>query len=177
MAGPGCICAACGLGAPCSCLQLCARQGQRPPAKHRPFRHSPFTTVHTRCWSRRHVGTTDISPNGPRPYLTTTSYDTRCLLPDARRYRPPAAPSQLRAPACASSCDRPRSPAPAMENTPQKWGITNPISVATPSEKDNMLNDQLVAYLKEQNNFETPEGTDRRCVPLSQNICRHWRRR
>lgn len=49
-----------------------------------------------------------------------------------------------------------------MEGNPKKWGLTNPISVSIPTDHDNKLNDQLVNFLKAQDNFESPEGSERR---------------
>ncbi|KAF1995709.1 Poly(A) polymeras-like protein [Amniculicola lignicola CBS 123094] len=44
----------------------------------------------------------------------------------------------------------------------KQWGVTNPISEAHPSSSDLALNDSLIEALKAQNNFETPEGQNRR---------------
>ena len=44
----------------------------------------------------------------------------------------------------------------------KKWGITHPLSEAKPEPKDLKANEQLIEYLKSINNFETPEGNDRR---------------
>jgi len=49
----------------------------------------------------------------------------------------------------------------------KKWGVTNPISEQPPNDADLKLNDKLIAYLKDTNNFETPEGMENRyaCAP------------
>jgi poly(A) polymerase len=55
-----------------------------------------------------------------------------------------------------------------MDGTQQpkkKWGITHPLSEAKPEPKDLKANEQLIEYLKSINNFESPEGNDRRYVP------------
>lgn len=46
----------------------------------------------------------------------------------------------------------------------RQWGVTSAISEAHPTKADLELNDQLLDYLKKQNNFETPEGSERRFV-------------
>lgn len=46
----------------------------------------------------------------------------------------------------------------------KKWGITHPLSEAKPEPKDLKANEQLIEYLKSINNFESPEGNDRRYV-------------
>ena len=46
----------------------------------------------------------------------------------------------------------------------RQWGTTPPISTNLPTEKELMLNDQLVAELKRQNNFEAPSDTEKRFV-------------
>ena len=46
----------------------------------------------------------------------------------------------------------------------RQWGLTPPISVTLPTEKELTLNDSLIAELKSQNNFESPEETERRSV-------------
>jgi poly(A) polymerase len=54
----------------------------------------------------------------------------------------------------------------------KQWGMTKPISEQPPNEADLKLNDKLIAYLKDTNNFESPKGMDNRyacdsAVPLS----------
>ena len=44
----------------------------------------------------------------------------------------------------------------------RQWGLTPPISVTLPTEKELTLNDLLISELKSQNNFESPEETERR---------------
>lgn len=54
-----------------------------------------------------------------------------------------------------------------MDGTQQpktKWGITHPLSEARPDPHDLRANEQLIEYLKSINNFESPEGNDRRYV-------------
>ncbi|KAF2683745.1 Poly(A) polymerase [Lentithecium fluviatile CBS 122367] len=67
-----------------------------------------------------------------------------------------------------------------MEGAPKrKWGVTNPISEAPPSEADLKLNDELIAYLKDKNNFETPEGMENRqkVLQLVQKVAEEFMRR
>ena len=44
----------------------------------------------------------------------------------------------------------------------KQWGITPPISVSFPTQLEREANDALIAELKAQNNFESPEETERR---------------
>ncbi|KAF1968224.1 Poly(A) polymerase [Bimuria novae-zelandiae CBS 107.79] len=44
----------------------------------------------------------------------------------------------------------------------KKLGVTDPISEAQPTKQELQLNEQLIEYLKRINNFETPEGNERR---------------
>ncbi|KAI9887495.1 MAG: polynucleotide adenylyltransferase [Watsoniomyces obsoletus] len=48
----------------------------------------------------------------------------------------------------------------------KQWGVTPPISTALPTQAELAINDALVEELKKQNNFETPEDTQRRTVVL-----------
>ncbi|KAF2092708.1 poly(A) polymerase Pap [Rhizodiscina lignyota] len=48
----------------------------------------------------------------------------------------------------------------------QQWGVTPPISNAAPTEKELELNDSLLVELKQQDNFEPPEDTEKRKVVL-----------
>ncbi len=49
----------------------------------------------------------------------------------------------------------------AMQSTRQ-WGVTPPISTALPTPVELAANDALIEELKRQNNFESPEDTQRR---------------
>ena len=44
----------------------------------------------------------------------------------------------------------------------QQWGITPPVSMDLPTEHELKLNEEMLEELKRQNNFETPEGMERR---------------
>jgi len=44
----------------------------------------------------------------------------------------------------------------------QQWGTTPPVSMAFPTDKEITLNDTLVEELKNQNNFEAVEETEKR---------------
>jgi poly(A) polymerase len=44
----------------------------------------------------------------------------------------------------------------------QQWGITPPVSTDLPTEHELKLNEEMLNELKRQNNFETPEGTEKR---------------
>jgi len=44
----------------------------------------------------------------------------------------------------------------------QQWGTTPPVSMAFPTDKENTLNDTMVEELKNQNNFEAVEETEKR---------------
>ena len=44
----------------------------------------------------------------------------------------------------------------------KQWGVTPPISQSIPTEKERAANDALMAELKSQNNFESPEETKQR---------------
>ena len=55
-----------------------------------------------------------------------------------------------------------------MDEQKKKYqGTTNVLSEAKPTPRDLELNGDLIEYLKSINNFETPEGNDRRCDPSS----------
>lgn len=56
---------------------------------------------------------------------------------------------------------------------PKQWGVTPPISTALPTAKDNSLNDLLIAELRANNNYETPEETNKRCVEPSDYLTAH----
>lgn len=45
-------------------------------------------------------------------------------------------------------------------------GVTGPLSTAMPSAQELAANDDLVTELKRQNNYESPEETAKRYVPL-----------
>lgn len=44
----------------------------------------------------------------------------------------------------------------------RQWGVTPPISVSLPTPEELAANDDLIAELKAQNNFELPSETERR---------------
>lgn len=46
----------------------------------------------------------------------------------------------------------------------RQWGVTPPISTILPTQDELAANDDLIAELKAQNNFELPSETERRCV-------------
>ena len=46
----------------------------------------------------------------------------------------------------------------------RQWGVTPPISTSLPTPEEVATNDDLVAELKAQNNFENPAETERRYV-------------
>lgn len=48
------------------------------------------------------------------------------------------------------------------ENGGQQWGITAPVSMALPTDRENKLNSDLMEELKRQNMFEAPEGVEKR---------------
>lgn len=50
--------------------------------------------------------------------------------------------------------------------TTRQWGVTPPISMALPTSSELAANDALVEELKRQNNFESPEETQRRATVL-----------
>lgn len=52
----------------------------------------------------------------------------------------------------------------------RQWGVTPPISVVLPTKDEIAANDDLIAELKAQNNFEQPTETDRRCVSIDPNF-------
>ena len=55
----------------------------------------------------------------------------------------------------------------------KQWGTTPPISTTLPTPQELAANDALIAELKEQNNFESPEETERRyAYPLLHMILR-----
>jgi poly(A) polymerase len=52
-----------------------------------------------------------------------------------------------------------------MANQPvRQWGVTPPISTVLPTPEELAANDDLIAELKSQNNFESPADTERRSV-------------
>ena len=44
----------------------------------------------------------------------------------------------------------------------RQWGVTPPISMTLPTPEELAANDDLIAELKAQNNFELPSETERR---------------
>ena len=58
----------------------------------------------------------------------------------------------------------------------QQWGVTPPISMSAPTEKELELNDALLAELKQQDNFESPEDTEKRKIVLEkmQQVTERW---
>lgn len=46
--------------------------------------------------------------------------------------------------------------------TTRQWGVTPPISMNLPTPEELAANDDLIAELKAQNNFELPSETERR---------------
>lgn len=44
----------------------------------------------------------------------------------------------------------------------RQWGVTPPISTVLPTQDELAANDDLIAELKAQNNFEAPSETERR---------------
>lgn len=44
----------------------------------------------------------------------------------------------------------------------RQWGVTPPISTVLPTADELAANDDLIAELKAQNNFESPAETERR---------------
>lgn len=55
-----------------------------------------------------------------------------------------------------------------MAATPtRQWGVTPPIITALPSNAEIATNDALIAELKQQNNFESSDETEKRFVRLS----------
>lgn len=48
----------------------------------------------------------------------------------------------------------------------KQWGLMAAISTALPTEKDLELNEALLKELKDQNNFESTEGTKKRSGAL-----------
>ena len=44
----------------------------------------------------------------------------------------------------------------------KQWGVTPPISQSLPTDSELASNDALIAELKRQNNFESPQETERR---------------
>lgn len=48
----------------------------------------------------------------------------------------------------------------------KQWGTTPPISTALPTTTELEANDALVAELKKENNFESPEETEKRLSPI-----------
>lgn len=47
-------------------------------------------------------------------------------------------------------------------STARQWGVTPPISTALPTQDELAANDDLIAELKRQNNFESPAETEQR---------------
>lgn len=123
--------------------------------------HSSFhlQSASARCRSRRNVGA--LGPATLRPL--NAPHD------NSRHHLPAALAPQHQPPLCSSATSLNGYPPVlqlhppfAMDGQPKRWGVTHPISEAKPTEIDLKLNDQLIEFLKEKNNFETPEGTDRR---------------
>lgn len=52
----------------------------------------------------------------------------------------------------------------------RQWGVTPPISTVLPTQDELAANDDLIAELKAQNNFELPAETERRCVTIAENM-------
>lgn len=48
----------------------------------------------------------------------------------------------------------------------RQWGVTPPISTVLPTPDELVANDDLIAELKAQNNFEAPSETERRYVGI-----------
>jgi poly(A) polymerase len=48
----------------------------------------------------------------------------------------------------------------------RQWGVTPPISTVLPTQGELAANDDLIAELKAQNNFELPTETEKRCVQV-----------
>ena len=48
----------------------------------------------------------------------------------------------------------------------RQWGVTPPIITALPTDAEIVTNDALIAELKQQNNFEASEETEKRYVRL-----------
>jgi poly(A) polymerase len=46
----------------------------------------------------------------------------------------------------------------------RQWGVTPPISTVLPTQDELVANDDLIAELKAQNNFEPPSDSERRYV-------------
>lgn len=44
----------------------------------------------------------------------------------------------------------------------KQWGVTPAVSTALPTPEELAANDELIAELKSQNNFEAPSETERR---------------
>jgi poly(A) polymerase len=49
-----------------------------------------------------------------------------------------------------------------MTSGQQQWGITPPVSTALPTDHELKLDKDLMDELKRQNNFESPEGSEKR---------------
>lgn len=49
----------------------------------------------------------------------------------------------------------------------RQWGVTPPIITALPTDAEIATNDALIAELKQQNNFESSEETEKRYVRLA----------
>lgn len=55
-----------------------------------------------------------------------------------------------------------------MAATPiRQWGVTPPIITALPTDAEIASNDALIAELKQQNNFESADETEKRYVRLA----------
>lgn len=54
----------------------------------------------------------------------------------------------------------------------RQWGVTPPISTVLPTQHELSANDDLIAELKAQNNFEAPSETERRWVILMVSLLR-----
>jgi poly(A) polymerase Pap1 len=47
---------------------------------------------------------------------------------------------------------------------PAHLGVTPPLAVVAPTEKEIAANDELIEELKRQKNFESAEATEKRCL-------------
>ena len=100
------------------------------------------------------------SPQDNPKRLNSPSRDTNLAAPAAIQ------PRALRSTPERQLSARLPQPAATMDGEAQKpgsRGVTNVLSEAKPTPKDLQLNESLVEFLKSINNFETPEGNDRRC--------------
>lgn len=56
----------------------------------------------------------------------------------------------------------------AAPSTTRQWGVTPPISTTLPTAQELSANDDLIAELKLQNNFESPAETERRYEDIAE---------